>query len=314
LETLENSTDHHLILQSVPGRNNWNLFLPPALADKYPNWDASIASYADAIMAIDVITLEGEGFPIKGFSDSVVDNVAEAGTDAGKGKEKDKGDKEEQQKEALDEENIDRNAHFFRFYEMYIELLDQEVKSARERKLISPPWNPSYPVIPNPSETGATQGSHRIINPRSLEVLKLFNRSYALMLQMLTFSWTTSLIGQAFRLGKVFNLGIDLMLGVMKPLGEYLCSSCPSGYHGYHAGPSFEIGEVHLGALPVGEVAQQFFEQELICLTEIAKALFGEDNKVFTCLTVITRKMSKSGKGLDYVPADAPPHVDPALS
>lgn len=42
-----------------------------------------------------------------------------------------------------------------------------------------------------------------------------------------------SLLGPAswaFRLGKLFNISIDMMIGVMKPLAEYICSEIPSGY------------------------------------------------------------------------------------
>jgi hypothetical protein len=273
IERVDKATGGKVILNTAPGINNWNLFVPQKFADEYPNWDASVSNKADALFALHVITVEGEGFPC---------TEAQCDTDANK------------------------NAHFYRFYQMYIQLLEQEIKSAKDRDMRSPPWTPCYPVIPNPSQNGVQEGSHLILEAHSLKVLKLFNASYSAMLQMLTYAWTTSLPGQNMRLGKIFNLAIDLMLGVMKPLGENLCSS-HSGYKGFTAGPSFECFE-KLGAIPSGEVAKKYFTEQIQNLYDTSKALFP-GGKVTACLETILHKLVEWG--LNYEAPTCPVQVPP---
>lgn len=66
-----------------------------------------------------------------------------------------------------------------------------------------------------------------------VQVLQLFDLSYATMLSMLVNVMSNSNVVVDNRLGKLFNLAIDLMIGVMKPVGQLLMT-LPSGHQHHH--------------------------------------------------------------------------------
>ena len=101
------------------------------------------------------------------------------------------------------------------------------------------PWNPSYPALRNPSLHHRDYNTNVVTVPQTRAVMEIFNESYFLMTQLMVQHFglmpTASL-----RRSKLMNAGIDVMTGMMRPLGELLMSM-PSGKRGKTAGPSFEI-------------------------------------------------------------------------
>ena len=69
--------------------------------------------------------------------------------------------------------------------------------------------------------------------------MEIFNESYFLMMQLMVQHFNANPNG-SLRRSKLMNASIDIMTGMMRPLGELLMT-LPSGKRGKTAGPSFEI-------------------------------------------------------------------------
>jgi hypothetical protein len=119
-----------------------------------------------------------------------------------------------------------------------------------DRKL---PWNPSYPALRNPSLKYRDNNTNVVTVPETRMVMEIFNECYFIMMQLMVqhfgFSPTASL-----RRSKIMNASIDVMTGMMRPLGELLMTM-PSGKRGKTAGASFEI-ETPI-YIPTPEIAYQ---------------------------------------------------------
>jgi chromopyrrolic acid synthase len=100
-------------------------------------------------------------------------------------------------------------------------------------------WNPSYPALRNPSLHNQDYSTNIVTVPQTRVVMEIFNESYFLMMQLMVQHFGCMPNG-SLRRSKLMNAGIDVMTGMMRPLGELLMS-LPSGKHGKTAGPSFEI-------------------------------------------------------------------------
>ncbi|MFE0024337.1 ferritin-like domain-containing protein [Amycolatopsis sp. NPDC059021] len=129
-------------------------------------------------------------------------------------------------------------AHFDTFLKMSELLMTEQVTNSRGRRA---PWSPAYPVVRNPSLHDDDPAKEQITDPRAREVLVLFNRAYFMMLQLMVQHF-----GQrpdsSLRRSEVMNMAIEVMTGVLRPLGELLVT-LPSGRRGRTAGPSFELEE-----------------------------------------------------------------------
>jgi len=208
-----------------------------------------------------------------------------------------------------------KKSHWYRFYSMYLELTKLQLKYAEtEDNMLYPPWNPSYPVLENPTLSDdpyiLSLGANKITHPLGKKVAGLFAICYETMLQLLTFSMmgTSGAHGQAQRMGKIFNLGIDMMLAVMKPIGEVLCAEIPSGYQGMTAGPVFEVS-VDLTYLPIPEVAQKLFVEKITELAQAASKINELPPSVASNLRIIANSIEE---GLDFPsPLVTPPYPPP---
>ena len=100
-------------------------------------------------------------------------------------------------------------------------------------------WNPAYPALRNPSLHHRDYNSNVVTVPQTRAVMEIFNESYFLMMQLMVQHFGLTPTG-SLRRSKLMNAGIDVMTGMMRPLGELLMSM-PSGKSGKTAGPSFEI-------------------------------------------------------------------------
>lgn len=106
--------------------------------------------------------------------------------------------------------------------------------------------NPLIAASPSGSAALAAEALDRagirvtiLTDPAAVYAADLFNDVYQLMLQTLAFLFVTRSTDAA-RLKGVSRCAIELMITVIKPLGEALCRM-PSGQEGLNAGPSFEI-------------------------------------------------------------------------
>ena len=100
-------------------------------------------------------------------------------------------------------------------------------------------WNPSYPSLRNPSLNHQDHNSNLVTVPQTRTVMEIFNESYFLMMQLMVQHFGSNPQG-SLRRSKLMNASIDVMTGMMRPLGELLMTM-PSGKRGKTAGPSFEI-------------------------------------------------------------------------
>jgi hypothetical protein len=101
------------------------------------------------------------------------------------------------------------------------------------------PWNPSYPALRNPSLYHRDYSTNVVTVPETRAVMEIFNETYFLMMQLMVQHFGMA-PKASLRRSKLMNAAIDVMTGMMRPLGELLMS-LPSGKRGKTAGPSFEI-------------------------------------------------------------------------
>jgi hypothetical protein len=129
---------------------------------------------------------------------------------------------------------------------------------AREQVTVAPtgrkvPWNPAYPAMRNPTLHHRDYNTNVVTVPQTRAVMQIFNECYFLMMQLMVQHFGLMPTG-SLRRSKLMNAGIDIMTGMMRPLGELLMTM-PSGKRGKTAGPSFEIATPSY--IPTPEVAYQ---------------------------------------------------------
>ncbi|NJM70452.1 MAG: isovaleryl-CoA dehydrogenase [Scytonema sp. RU_4_4] len=140
-------------------------------------------------------------------------------------------------------------SHYQQFRRLAEALSSEQVSDAKtERKV---PWNPSYPALRNPSLHYRDYNTNVVTVPQTRAVMEIFNESYFLMMQLMVQHFGLMPTG-SLRRSKLMNAGIDVMTGMMRPLGELLMSM-PSGKSGKTAGPSFEIESPSY--IPMPEIA-----------------------------------------------------------
>jgi hypothetical protein len=101
------------------------------------------------------------------------------------------------------------------------------------------PWNPAYPVMRNPTLDAGNPAGDLVTDQEARAAMELFNRSYAIIMQLMVqhFGLTPD---KSLRRSRLMNAALDLMTGVLRPLGEHIVT-LPSGRPGRTAGPSFEM-------------------------------------------------------------------------
>ncbi|MBD2195506.1 MULTISPECIES: ferritin-like domain-containing protein [Calothrix] len=140
-------------------------------------------------------------------------------------------------------------SHYQQFSRLADALAQEQINDTKtERKRA---WNPSYPSLRNPCLNQRDYNSNVVTVPQTRAVMEIFNESYFLMMQLMVQHFGFMPTG-SLRRSKLMNAGIDVMTGMMRPLGELLMSM-PSGKRGKTAGPSFEIDTP--AYIPVPEVA-----------------------------------------------------------
>ena len=125
-------------------------------------------------------------------------------------------------------------------------------------------WNPSYPSLRNPSLNYQDHNSNVVTVPQTRTVMEIFNESYFLMMQLMVQHFGSNPQG-SLRRSKLMNASIDVMTGMMRPLGELLMT-LPSGKRGKTAGPSFEIPTPEY--IPNPEIAASTISRQLEILAK----------------------------------------------
>ena len=125
-------------------------------------------------------------------------------------------------------------------FEMFLRISDllMAEQSGSSRRQCSP-WTPAYPVVRNPTLYEGNFNTELITNADTRAVMHLFNRSYFLMFQLMVQHFG-QIPDTSLRRSKLMNAAIDVMTGMMSPLGELLVTM-PSGKRVKTAGPSFEL-------------------------------------------------------------------------
>ncbi|MGL5879884.1 MAG: ferritin-like domain-containing protein, partial [Xenococcaceae cyanobacterium] len=219
-EGLENIPDLFVVQKGKVGGEH-HLFLREDTNKHHPDFQFEVYDLNSALFAIDFIVEQGEGC------------------------------EEESPK-------FDRS-HYQQFRRIADVLAKEQINNTNNRKL---PWHPSYPALRNPTlnyrdcapRTGEADRNTNVVTvPETRMVMEIFNECYFIMMQLMVqhfgFSPTASL-----RRSKIMNASIDVMTGMMRPLGELLMTM-PSGKRGKTAGASFEI-ETPI-YIPTPEIAYQ---------------------------------------------------------
>jgi chromopyrrolic acid synthase len=177
-----------------------HLFLRESVNAAHPDYQLEVDDVASALFAIDLITEQGEG--------NVLPPSAKP---AGR-------------------------SHFEAFRHMHDVLVREQFQQSQEDQKL---WSPAYPVMRNPTLSKIDGTKELVTNPDARTVMQLFNHSYFLMLQLMIQHFGGS-PEASLRRSKLMNASIDVMTGMMRPLGELLVTM-PSGRRGKTAGPSFEL-------------------------------------------------------------------------
>jgi hypothetical protein len=151
-----------------------------------------------------------------------------------------------------------QDSHWRRFQRMREELERIE----RERGPVA-----VYPCISNASQFDRV-GTNKITNEQTLEVLEIFNASFAISMQMMVQHFCLG-PRRTLRRSRLMNASIDIMAYMMAPLAVVLMCS-ESGIAGKTAGPSFEL-PFPIQFIPDQEVAQRLWSRQFEELAGVAE-------------------------------------------
>ncbi|MGH3886061.1 MAG: ferritin-like domain-containing protein [Pseudonocardiaceae bacterium] len=207
------------VIMVEPGRGGGehHLFMRESLDATHPDYQLEVDDVASAVFAIDFVTEHGEG--------NVLESVLPG-----------------------------EESHFDTFLRIS-ELLSFEYTIGPGGRRM--PWNPAYPVMRNPTLDAGNSASDLVTNQEARAAMELFNRSYAITMQLMVQHFG-NIPGKSLRRSRLMNSALDLMTGVLRPLGEHIVT-LPSGRPGRTAGPSFEMDR----------------ELPFITRPDVAKKLFG---------------------------------------
>ncbi|MFD8013345.1 ferritin-like domain-containing protein [Streptomyces sp. NPDC058955] len=219
------------------GGGEHHLFLGAAVDSVHPDYQLEVDDLSSALFAIDFVTEQGEG--------GVLDAPADGGP-----------------------------SHHETFVRLAELLMTERADGPRGQ---GAPWEPAHPALRNPTADPAHPGRAAVLDAHARQVLRLFNRSYFLMLQLMVQHFGES-PDASLRRSRLMNASIDVMTGMMRPLAELLVT-LDSGWRGRTAGPSFELEEppVHI-ARP--DVARRGFAMRFRHLAAMARECPGVPDRV----------------------------------
>lgn len=240
------------VIMVEPGRGGGehHLFMRESLNVTHPDYQLEVDDVASAVFAIDFVTEHGEG--------NVIESVMP-----------------------------DEESHFDTFLRIS-ELLSSEYTTGPGGRRM--PWNPAYPVMRNPTLRAGNSASDLVTNQEAREAMELFNRSYAIMMQLMVQHFG-HIPDKSLRRSRLMNTSIDLMTGVLRPLGEHIVT-LPSGRPGRTAGPSFEMDrEVPFIARP--DVAKKWLGVKLAELSADAAKVTGLTETVPQLLRLLAEEFQR---------------------
>jgi hypothetical protein len=174
-------------------------------------------------------------------------------------------------------------SHFQRYRRMAEALAQQHVSDTPTGRLV--PWNPAYPALRNPTLHYRDGNTNVVTIPETRVVMQIFDECYFIMMQLMVQHFglmpTASL-----RRSKIMNAAIDVMTGMMRPLGELLMSM-PSGKRGKTAGPTFEIAMPTY--IPTPEVACEAITRRFESLARRARECEAIHSTVYEMFDFYTK-------------------------
>ncbi|MFF6794056.1 ferritin-like domain-containing protein [Streptomyces filamentosus] len=235
------------------GGGEHHLFLGAAVDSLHPDYQLEVDDLSSALFAIDFVTEQGEG------------GVLDAPGDGGPS----------------------HHETFLRLSEL---LMTERADGPRGQ---GAPWEPAYPALRNPTADPAHPGRAAVLDAHARQVLRLFNRSYFLMLQLMVQHFGESPDG-SLRRSRLMNASIDVMTGMMRPLAELLVT-LDSGWRGRTAGPSFELEEppVHI-ARP--DVARRGLAMRFRHLAAMARECPGVPDRVPELMAWYAERFAAEGR------------------
>ncbi|MEV0391394.1 ferritin-like domain-containing protein [Nonomuraea sp. NPDC050643] len=152
-------------------------------------------------------------------------------------------------------------------------------------------WTPSYPAVRNPTLRRGDRTRQYVPDPEARRVMRLFNDAYAVMLRLMVQHFGAG-PDTSLRRSKLMNAAIDVMTGVLRPLGELL-TTMPSGLRGRTAGPSFEI-DAPPAFIPRPDVAALRVARQLDDLAALAAACPLVPTRVAEISTLMADQLRRS--------------------
>ncbi|MEA5595631.1 ferritin-like domain-containing protein [Rivularia sp. UHCC 0363] len=153
-------------------------------------------------------------------------------------------------------------SHYQKFRNLADSLSQEQINQSKKGDKRT--WNPSYPSLRNPSLNYQDCNNNVVTVPHTRTVMEIFNESYFLMMQLMVQHFGSNPQG-SLRRSKLMNASIDVMTGMMRPLGELLMT-LPSGKRGKTAGPSFDIPTPEY--IPNQEIAYQTISSQFQILAK----------------------------------------------
>lgn len=128
-------------------------------------------------------------------------------------------------------------SHYQQFRRMAESLSQQQFAGDSKGKPIL--WNPAYPTLRNPTLHYQNHTTNVVTVAETRKVMQICDECYFLMMQLMVQHFGLMPNG-SLRRSKLMNAAIDIMTGMVRPLGELLMTM-PSGKQGRTAGPSFAL-------------------------------------------------------------------------
>ncbi|HEY9768675.1 MAG TPA: ferritin-like protein [Coleofasciculaceae cyanobacterium] len=206
-----------------------HIFLRSDFNQKHPDYQLQVDDVDSALFAVDLIAEQGEGCN-------------------------------------ADSPKFDKS-HYQQFRRM-AEALSQQQFAGENKLRPGLCWNPAYPALRNPTLHYQDRNTNVVTAAETRKVMQICNECYFLMMQIMVQHFGL-MPNASLRRSKLMNAAIDLMTGMVRPLGELL-TTMPSGKRGRTAGPSFAM-VTSPAYIPKPEVAYTSIARRLEKLSDRAK-------------------------------------------
>ncbi|MFD3659168.1 ferritin-like domain-containing protein [Streptomyces sp. NPDC058659] len=235
------------------GGGEHHLFVGGTVNAVHPDYQLEVDDLSSALFAVDFVTEQGEGG-------------------------------------VLDMEKVGSESHHDTFVRL-AELLMTERADGPHGE--GGPWQPAYPSLRNPTLDPGHPGRAAVSDPHARQVMRLFNRCYFMMLQLIVQHFGES-PDASLRRSKLMNAAIDVMTGMMRPLAEQLMP-LESGWRGRTAGPSFELEEPP-AYIARPDVARRGFAMRFRHLAVMARECEGVPDRVPELMTWYAERFAHEGR------------------